>query len=148
MGRNKKPIQLVTGHHLTKEEIKRRTEGAIKPNTDKIEPPKWFKKAQKEAFNELATQLIQLGILTNLDVDTLTRYIIAHEMYVKVTKELEKYRVTDENLEVISKLTILQDKFLKQARLTGSDLGLSVSSRAKIIIPPEPKKNRFDEFKL
>ena len=144
------PIELILAKgnkaHKTKAEIKERMENQIKAPADKVAPPKFLSKKQKELFDEIAEELIKLDIFSNLDCNLLGMYIKAFDLYSKVTKELEKTSLED--LSQFKELTILHEKYAKECRMLASDLGLSISSRCKLVIPkaPEPKKNKFDKF--
>ena len=44
-----------------------------------------------------------------------------------------------------------QDRALKQCRACANDLGLSISSRARLVMPEAkepPKENKFNKFKI
>ena len=51
---------------------------------------------------------------------------------------------------VLEKLENLRDKALKQCRGAAADLGLTISSRCRLVVPkpPEaPKENKFGKFR-
>ncbi len=97
--------------------------------------------------------------MTNLDVDALARFLYARKMYIKVTDALleteltvqRKQEIHDKDGAVIdmneweeanaaySGLLINQDKFFKQCRSAASDLGLTIASRCKLVIPKQEK---------
>lgn len=44
----------------------------------------------------------------------------------------------------------IHDRYFKQCRASASDLGLTISSRCKLVVPKteeEPKPNKFNKFK-
>lgn len=152
MGRNKQPIELVIANgkkHLTKDEINFRRDGEVKPITDDIRAPSYLTAKQKKQFNEIASKLIKLKIMGETDVDALARYIISNDLYLNVVKQLRKKEV-QKDVDTLSKWSNLQDKFFKQCRTCASDLGLTISSRCKLVIPEinkeAPKKNKFKKF--
>lgn len=144
------PIELILAKgnkaHKTKAEIKERMENQIKAPVDNIVPPKFLNKKQKELFNEISKELIDLDIMSNLDCNALAMYIKSLDMYTKVTKELEKTSLED--ISQFKELTILHEKYAKECRMLASDLGLTISSRCKLVVPkaPEVKRNKFDKF--
>ena len=76
----RQPIDLLKAKkkaHLTKAEIEEREKAEIHAPADAVEPPKYLIKRQKDEFNRIAAQLIDLGIMSNLDCESLARYIIA-----------------------------------------------------------------------
>ncbi|MPL91694.1 hypothetical protein SDC9_37770 [bioreactor metagenome] len=149
-GRNREPVDLILAKgkskHLNKEEIERRRNSEIKAPADNVEPPRYLNKKQKDKFEDIANQLIVLDIMSNLDCDALARYIIALDLYISISKKLQKIIVNGDITE-IDNVSRLQDRYFKQCRMSASDLGLSITSRCKLIIPkpPEPKKNKFSE---
>ena len=67
-------------------------------------------------------------------------------MYIKITDELENIPIDD--ISQIKELTILHEKYAKECRMLASDLGLTITSRCKLVVPKQepPKKNKFDKF--
>ena len=97
--------------------------------------------------------------MSNLDCDALARYLQAESEYERVTLQLnkeqlmiEEYNEQEEKIYVVNKeyerLVIVQDKFFKQARSAASDLGLTISSRCKLVLPKtEIEKDNISEGK-
>ncbi len=147
----KQPIQLIQAKgkkHLTKAEIEERTNGEIQPNTDSIKPPKYLTKGQKERFSIIAKELEDLDVMGNTDCDALARYIIAEEMYIKLSKAVKRIKIPDD-FQTFERCANLQDKYFKQCRAAANDLGLSISARCRLVIPKAPEKppeNKFDRF--
>jgi len=135
--------------HLGKAEIERRRASEIKPISDNIVAPDILNKREKEKFNHIADQLKDLGIMGETDVDALARYIIAESFYIQATKQLRKRDVIKDPKLYDTWLKI-QDKYFKQCRLSASDLGLTISSRCRLVIPkPEEvpqHENKFARF--
>lgn len=153
MARPREPLALIQAKgkkHLTKEEIaERRAREVQVPFTD-IKPPKYLNAKQKRVFKELAGKLLAIKIYTELDADTLARYIIAQDLYIAYTESVNKLLVDDEaDLEDLKKVQGMQDKAFRQAQSTARDLGLTISSRCRLEVPvkeEEPKKNKFSVF--
>lgn len=147
----KQPIQLIQvkgKKHLTKSEIEERTLSEPQPVTDGIAPPSFLLKSQKDRFNEIAEQLQDLGVMGVTDCDALARYVIAESMYEKVTKLLRKPQILND-IEALKDYSLVQDKYFKQCRSAANDLGLSISSRCRLVVPkapPAPTKNKFEKF--
>lgn len=146
-GRPRQPIELVVAKgkkNLTKAEIeKRRAEELKVPFTD-VQPPPYLNESLREEFMEIADQLLQLKIMTELDEDTLARYLIAKQQYLQITSQLNK-AMAQQDLESMVKLQNMQDKAFKQCRSGASDLGLTITSRARLVVPQTeaPKQNKF-----
>ena len=142
-------VQARGSKHLTKAEIQERQEREIKPITDNIIAPDCLTKKQKEEFYKIADQLRKLKILGETDVDALGRYIISRDMYENAVKQMRKTEVKS-NPYVFEKWLKIQDKLFKQCRASANDLGLSISSRCKLVVPETkketPKENKFKKF--
>ena len=146
------PLEVVQARgskHLTKAEIKERQEREIKPITDNIIAPGYLVKKQKNEFYKIAEQLQKLKILGETDVDALGRYITAKDMYENAVKQMRKPEVKNDPM-AFEKWLNIQDKLFKQCRSSANDLGLSISSRCKLVVPETkketPKENRFKKF--
>lgn len=152
-GRRREPIDLLVAKgkkNLTKAEIEERRNSEIKAPADKVEPPVYLTEKQKTKFIEIAKELIDLEIISNLDCDSLARYIISLDLYIGIYEKLQEALLNGE-ITTIDKLSRLQDRYFKQCRMAANDLGLTITSRCKLVVPkaPEvPKKNRFDKFGL
>ena len=146
------PLEVVQARgskHLTKDEIRERQEREIKPIADNIIAPAYLTKKQKDEFYKIADQLKKLKILGETDVDALARYITSKDMYENAVKQMRKKEVKD-NPYVFEKWLKIQDKLFKQCRASANDLGLSISSRCKLVVPETkketPKENKFKKF--
>ena len=162
-GRNKLPLSVIQGrgksHHLTKDDIKKRQqqENTIKGFTDNIEPPKYLSVVQKREFTKIANELVRLGIFSNLDVDALARYIDSKDQYIKLIKILRKIKPTMvEEIEgreyvvaneAYTKLMRSKNLLINECRSAANDLGLSITSRLKLVIPKteEKPKSEFEK---
>ena len=152
MGGQRLPIEVVKARgnkHLTKAEIQEREAREIKPITDNIIAPGYLNKKQTEEFYKIAEQLQKLKILGETDVDALGRYITAKSMYENAVKQMGKKEVQGDPF-VFEKWLNIQDKLFRQCRSSANDLGLSISSRCKLVVPETktetPKENKFKKF--
>ena len=155
-GNQKQPIDLIIAKgkkHLTKQEIK--------VNFTDVTPPDYLSEEQKQEFLRISNILLDIGIMSELDEDCLAHYLIANTNYIRYTKkinELELEKLKKRKSETIRKIEAdidlyltYQDRALKQCRACANDLGLSISSRCKLVMPPskeEPKENKFSKFKV
>lgn len=151
-GRYKEPIALIQAKgkkHLTKAEIEQRKKEELNVPTDQIEPPEYLSKKQRDSFEEIARMLIELGIMTNLDCDALAGYIIARDGWIMAGKKLRSKDVKDDPF-IFDKWTKIEDRYRKQMRSAASDLGLTITSRGKIVAPKQndaaPPENKFAVF--
>ena len=146
------PLEVVQARgskHLTKAEIQARREREIKPITDNIIAPNFLTKKQTEEFYRIADQLKNLKIMGETDVDALARYIVANDFYVNAVKKLRSKEVRNDP-DKFEKWSKIQERYFKQCRSSANDLGLSISSRCKLVVPEgnkeTPKENRFKKF--
>jgi len=176
MAGGRQPIELLLlkgNKNLTKQEIEERKASEIKAPSDKaVKPPTYLPQDLKREFKKIATELVDIGIMSNLDVDALARFLQSKKLYLQVTDELMKqspvitiekekedeYGEVETELVQISndtyaELLNMQDKLFKQCRSAASDLGLSISSRVKLVVPkkddddkpPTPEQRLFGD---
>lgn len=172
-GRPREPIDLIKAKgkkHLTKAEYEERKNSELHvPFTD-VEPPDYLTAKQKKEFSTIANQLLELNIMTELDVNVLAQYCIAKTLYLDYSDQLKKvmskknavhkWGVIEEIaanceeeeemrklLEAILRrqrgddatvLMNLQDKAFKQCLACAKELGLTITSRVKLVIPQPP----------
>lgn len=165
MAGQRQPLQLLllkNKKHLMKAEIEDRAAKEVRAPSDKVRAPGYLDKENKREFNRLAKQLIDVGIMSNLDVDALARFVLARQMYINVTNELMmqsptaeaevfsadgRSRIAKVVNETYADLLLSQDKLFKQCRQASGDLGLTISSRVRLVVPTkeEPKPKTKEE---
>lgn len=141
-GRPRKPAALLEaeGTHMSKDELQERKDGELKVPFTNVKPPSYLNKNQKKKFKDISDKLVKLGIMTELDVDCLARYVLAQDLYLKYTEEIAKELEDEElSISILKELQTLQDKAFKQAQSSARDLGLTITSRCKIVLPPTPE---------
>lgn len=149
MARPKQPISVLRAKgkkHLTKAEIEAREAHELKPNSNNIEAPNFLNKKLKDKFNIIASELQDLGIMSNLDCNYLGYYLVNELKYQQICKQILKADVGSEEYDRLLKQ---QDKVFKILRASASDMGLNISSRCKLIVPKpleEQPKNKFSSF--
>ena len=151
MSGRRQPVEILqfTGKkHLTKKEIEQRKQTEVHAESDNIIPPSYLKAKQKVEFTKIADELIKIGIMSNLDCDALAQYIIARGNYIKFSKIVNKLPANIGYLVAIDKATAVQDRMFKQCQSAARELGLTISSRCKLVVPKveEPKENKFSKF--
>ena len=142
-------IQARGSKHLTKAEIQERQSREIKPIANHIVAPDYLTKKQKDEFYRIAGQLDKLKIMGETDVDALGRYIVANDFYVNAVKQMRKTEVKNDPIKFEAWAKI-QERYFKQCRSSANDMGLSISSRCKLVVPEgkseTPKENKFKKF--
>lgn len=135
--------------HLTKAEKQERREREIKPITDNITAPSYLTKKQKDEFYKLSEQLKKLKIMGETDIDALARFIVANDFYIHAVKQMRKSEIKNDSIK-FNAWAKIQERYFKQCRASANDLGLSISSRCKLVVPETkketPKENKFKKF--
>lgn len=171
MARPREPIDLIIAKgkkNLTKAEIEQRRNEEVAPCTDDLTPPSYLTAAEKRRFEKLAGQLTKIKIMGETDVETLARYVSAQTLYEKATKDLRKldreqpkrddyderdsyYLAFDIWSRSYEAMVKLQDRYFKQATASARELGLTISSRCKLVAPVKeevPPENKFSKFRV
>lgn len=166
MGRPKEPINLIVAKgksKWSKADIEERQSSEVQPCVDDIAAPSYLTASQKKRFDKLAGQLQKIKILGETDCETLARYVVVQESYERTVKDLraiERQRpkgdaATVEALvswmEMLEKVDKRLERYFKQAHTAASALGLTISSRCKLVVPvkEEPEKiNKFNRFSV
>lgn len=121
--------------HLSKAEEAERRAGEPKvPKPKTVRVPKWVPKSLQADFRKVAKKLLACGIYTDLDADNLGRYLIAQHQYLIATAEVEKY-LGARDCEQSDAWGRIQERYFKQARNCANDMGLTVTSRCRLVVP-------------
>lgn len=154
MAGKRQPTALVEAKgrkHLTKAEKARREAEEIKtPVAETAKPPKWLPEELKKEFRSIGKKLIALGIYSDLDGDCLGRYLMAQHQYLLATEEAEKaLTAPTKNVTGADNWGRVQERYARQARNHAADLGLTITSRCRLVIPEglrageEPEEQAF-----
>ena len=152
MGRPREPVDLLIAKgrkHLTKAEIEeRRSQEIDVPYTD-IKPPDFLPKSFHKEFYEISGKLKAIGIMTELDTVCLAQYLIAKQNYISYTAMLlkvikrnaspDRTYLNEDDVAENTRIQALQDRALRQCQSCARDLGLTITSRAKMVVPPPPE---------
>lgn len=143
-------LHLLEGNpnRLTKQEIKERLEHEkkMRGRTDNIEAPAWLNKRQREEFYYYADQLLELEIFSNLDTNTLAQYIKIHANFVRVSRATDRVtnKEMDEDFEEYARRTRMLNQLSDQCRKLANDLGLTVDSRLKLVVPKKEEEEKSE----
>lgn len=175
MAGKRQPVDLLLAKgkkHLTKAEIDLRRAKEVHADADKVAPPKWLDRPLRARFNSLAAQLIEVGIMSNLDCDALARLVVCEQQFVDLTNEITAQpimkdvqrpkilkngtasKTQTETVKVVNeireRLLIQQDRAYKQCRQGAMDFGLTISARCRLVAPEskeERPENKFLKYK-
>lgn len=147
MARPREPVDLIKAKgkkHLTKLEYEDRKEQELDVPFLDVKPPEYLTGEKSiEKFNYYSDMLLRLGIFTELDVDCLARYIMGEQLYLQYTKLLIRL-VKSNNFDELGKIQGLQDRAFRQCQQCARDLGLTISSRCKLVVPQTDGDEDFE----
>ncbi|BCJ86463.1 phage terminase small subunit P27 family [Effusibacillus dendaii] len=161
MGRKAQPIalQLLKGNknRLTKQEIEHRQsiEEKLKPKKDAVKPPVWLNDVAKKEFKRIAKELMELDLITNVDINALAAYCDAYSDYVECTKIIqdeglmvEYTNKAAETNKVPHPLLTKKKQLHEQMKSLATEFGLTPSSRAKLAMPKLDEKPKSEEERM
>ena len=147
MAGRRQPTDVVIANgrkHLSRAEEAERRSGEVKAPTAKTaKPPKWLPENLKKDFRAIGKKLIVIGLYSDLDADTLGRYLVAQHQWLIATAETEKALVQRDQ-ETADAWGRIQDRYFKQARNTAADMGLTVTSRCRLVVPEGARQEEDD----
>lgn len=133
--------------HLSKSEKARRADQEVdlpKPKTMRV--PKWLPQDCRKEFRALAKELLAADMgAAQLDRDTLGRYVVAQAQYAQACK-MAGDALTAEKFALAEKWTKIQDTCFKQARACANDMGMTITSRCRLVLPEGAKKKEKNPF--
>lgn len=148
MSGRRQPTEVVVANgrkHLSKAEIAERERREVKlPTAKTAKPPKWLPEGMKKDFRALGKKLIAAGLYTDLDADTLGRYLMAQQQWLLATAETQKH-LTARDAENADAWGKMQERYFKQARNCANDMGLTVTSRCRLVVPEGVGASESDE---
>ena len=134
----RQPTALVEANgrkHMTRAEADARRDREVHvPPPDRAEPPGWLLKKYHKEFAEIGEILLAAGLYAELDRDVLAQYFVSRERWLRADKRAgAAIRAGDEKLA--REWTAVQGTYFKQARQCAEAMGLSVTSRCRIVVP-------------
>lgn len=133
--------------HLSETEKAQRAAQEVRlPRPKKISPPEWLPEHLKGDFRKLAKELLEADMgAAGLDRDTIGRYLVAQRQYtaamLKVNDALDA-----EDAEAVSEWGKEQERCFKQARACAVDMGLTLSSRCRLVVPQKTAPGKQNSF--
>ena len=121
-------------HLSQQEEDQRRDQEVHVPPPDQAEPPRWLLKKFHKEFREIGEILRQAGLYTELDRDVLGQFLVARDRWVRADK-LASAAIRDKDEKLARECTAVQGTYFKQCRQCAEVMGLSISSRCRLVVP-------------
>ena len=156
MGMTRKPIDVVVldgKKHLSKLEIeaRRALEAKYSPNTGSVNCPEWLDDAAKKHWDVLSKELLDLGLVTNLDVGALTICCDAYSKVIKSNQEIEKHGLLVTHVNKGGNRNIVPNPYVAIANKYSdiykrycTEFGLTPTARLKLSTPKELPKPLTD----
>ena len=120
--------------HLTQaEEDARRDQEVHVPPPERAEPPKWLGKKFHREFREIGEILRLAGLYTDLDRDVLGQFLVARERWQRADR-LASAAIRQKDEKLAREWTGIQSTYFKQCRQCAEAMGLSVSSRCRLVV--------------
>lgn len=139
MAGRRQPTDLVVSKgrkHLSRaEEDQRRDREVHVPPPDQAEPPRWLPKRLHGEFGQMGTILLRAGLFSELDRDVLGQYFLARDRWLKADK-LAAAAIRSKDEKLAKEWTGVQSSYFRQVRQCAEVMGLSVSSRCRLVLPP------------
>ncbi len=121
--------------HLSQAEKNAREATEVHAEAPKyVLPPKYLPEYYKKEFSEISRQLLDLKIFSKLDRDTLAAYLIARGHWLVSTQTVNAAMQAG-LVDAVKDWTTVQNTYFKQARQCANELGLTITSRCRLVIP-------------
>lgn len=121
--------------HLSRPEADERRDREVHvPPPERAIPPKWLPKRLHGEFREVGEILLAAGLYAELDRDVLAQYFLARERWLKADKKAAAAIKADDE-KLAREWTGVQGTYFRQARQCAEAMGLSVTSRCRIVVP-------------
>lgn len=130
--------------HLSALEEERRRASEVQGEGPRyLTAPEWLSKAAKEIFRAKQRLLIDLlpTLVSRLDADTLAAYCVAFLSW-QAASEKTTAAIETGNSAAADAWGKIQDRHFKQARACAADLGMTLSARCQLVVPPAPKAEK------
>ena len=110
------------------------------------EPPDWMDRTAKACWRKTAPELLNMGLLTEADVNTLALYCQAYSRYRSATATIAKLEagIRDEDtsddmslkdlIALLSGVSVRLEKAEASLRLLSHDLGLNPAARTRLSV--------------
>ena len=138
MSRNRKSADMIEAegvNHMGRAELDERRDREVHvPPAETVTPPNWLPKKMHAEFQRIGEIIQKAGLYSDLDQDVLAQYFLCRERWIRADKEAAK-AIRDKDEKMAKEWTGIQSSYFKQARQCAEAMGLSVTSRCRIVMP-------------
>lgn len=146
------PIEVLEARgrkHLGKAERQEREDAQPKPSktVKRLTAPDWLPENLRPEFNRIAGAIVDLmpRLVIRPDADTIANYCVIYAAWKHVTN-LANAALSAGDLEGSQAWSLVQDRYFKQARACATDLGLTLSSRCRLVVPEKEDRGEDNPF--
>lgn len=133
--------------HLSKAEKAQRAAGEVElPKPTKMRVPKWLPEYLKADFRALAKELLAADMgAAQLDRDTVGRYIVAQHQFAAACRVVQD-ALDQQDPDLVNKWTKAQKSYFEQARACANDMGMTITSRCRLVLPKRTDPGEENPF--
>lgn len=150
MSGKRQPLTVIEANgkkHLSRAEKSERERAEVKLEKPKrISVPVWLPEDLKGDFRKIAKELLAADMgAAQLDRDTIGRLVVAQAQYTAATRKVRDF-LDQENAEEAGVWSKMQETYFKQARACANDLGLTITSRCRLVVPDRVPRQEDNPF--
>lgn len=112
--------------------------------------PKWFTTLAKLIYKKKGKELMNMNLLTKIDLDMFVSYCIEYATYLETSEQLSQIpsmALLDAQSELLFKrLQIQKASAWERSKTIATQFGFTPSSRASLKLAPKEKKDDFESF--
>lgn len=148
MARPRKLLNAQSGNLTTQQKEEREKEEEVLYNYEKLDFSYYPPGLLKEAFNEWQRIGAYIGDLpiSELDQQTMIRYCNYTYLYSVATEHVAAEGAIDLETGKQNPWVNAMNSYSKELKAATNDLGLTINSRLKIVLPSEKEKEVLDPF--
>lgn len=121
--------------HLSRsEEDERRDAEVHVPPAETVMPPDYLPKKLHDEFIRTGELLCASGLYTDLDQDVLAQFYLCRDRWIRADKQAAK-AINAKDEKLAKEWTAIQGQYFRQCRQCAEVMGLSVSSRCRLVVP-------------
>lgn len=148
MARPRKLLNATSKHLTTEEREAKEKEEEVLYNYEKLDFSFYPPGLLPQAFNEWDRIGAYVGDLpiSELDVNTVIRYCNYNYLYGEAVEKVAQMGAIDPETGKANPWVNAMNSYSKELKTATNDLGLTINSRMKIILPAEKEKEVLDPF--